>query len=174
MQSILSNDKDERHALQEFAALEFQLNSAEEIRLQQHLDTLKQDMHVSATELASLQSRLCDREASVQMKTAEAQQLKTQLTECKHALESARLMGDQWQQRAEQFEADRQQAAANVRKAEKEVDLIAQENASLVRQVNYIKKRLLAHTPQLEASAPEIAKLARELQAWCDKESAQK
>lgn len=63
--------KDERHALQEFAALEFQLNSAEEIRLQQHLDTLKQDMHVSATELASLQSRLCDREASVQMKTAE-------------------------------------------------------------------------------------------------------
>lgn len=65
----------------------------------------------------------------------QAQQLKTQLTECKHALESARLMGDQWQQRAEQFEADRQQAAANVRKAEKEVDLIAQENASLVRQV---------------------------------------
>lgn len=37
-----------------------------------------------------------------------------------------------------------------------------------------MRTRLWAHQAHLETAVPDIAKLARELQAWCEKEGAQR
>ena len=58
--------------------------------------------------------------------------------------------------------------------ARSQVDLIAAENEVMFRQLNYVRARLVGALAPLDAAAPEIGKLARELQAWCDREAAQR
>lgn len=39
-------------------------------------------------------------------------------------------------------------------------------------QLNFVRTRLMGQLPALDASVPDIGKLGRELQSWCDREAA--
>lgn len=41
-------------------------------------------------------------------------------------------------------------------------------------QVNFVRTRLMGQLANLDMAVPDIAKLARELQSWCDREAAQR
>lgn len=64
---------------------------------------------------------------------------------------------------AERYDRDRITVASNLEKAEKEVDVLAQEVGSLSRRLNYVSGKLSSELPVLEMSVPSIARLAREL-----------
>lgn len=42
------------------------------------------------------------------------------------------------------------------------------------RQLNFVRTRLMGQLTNLDGSVPDIGKLARELQSWCDRETAQR
>ncbi|GAB4821278.1 hypothetical protein N2152v2_008324 [Parachlorella kessleri] len=174
LRTVVHYDGSERQKLQEFTALEFELQTKEEVNLRQQAEELQAVGQQRAAELVEARHNLAQIETALQQREVKARQLEEQLAEAREALAAATSQAGELRHKAEQFDRDRQQAAANVRKAEREVDLIAQENASFFRQVNYVRTRLVAHLPQLESSVPEIAKLARELQTWCDKEAHQR
>lgn len=80
-------------------------------------------------------SRGCASCADACLACPQVERLQQQLAEAQSAVEAAGAQVAEWRAHAEQYDRDRQQAAANVRKAEREVDLIAQENSVMFRQV---------------------------------------
>jgi hypothetical protein len=60
------------------------------------------------------------------------------------------------------------------RRADRELELVLQDNERMFRQLNFVRTRLMGQLGSLDPAVPDIGKLARELQSWCDREAAQR
>jgi len=74
----------------------------------------------------------------------------------------------EWKAEAQRLKKDRDIAAENVAKAEREFDLLAEENTALFRQIQYVKMRLAGSVDVLDHAVPAVGRLARDLATWCE------
>ncbi|EFN54553.1 hypothetical protein CHLNCDRAFT_135347 [Chlorella variabilis] len=157
--AVLAFEARERRELGEFAALEHQLLAERERVLTGEAAQWRTDAAAAASQLADVRQRL-------------VKLLRGELEAAQAATAGAAVLTAEWRHKAEQFDRDRQAAAANIRKAERELELVAQDNERMFRQLNFVRTRLMGQLGSLDPAVPDIGKLARELQSWCDREAA--
>ena len=175
LERALARQRDERRQMEEFCATEVELLWEQEAGLREQLGTLSGSRGQHAALLSDERSKLMELHRVLDSRERDAGALKTAADKAKQQLD-------------EQTRA-LQQAAANVRAAEAEVDLIHQSNEQYFRyvcfasehhnwvfiaspppQINYVRGQLVQHASALEG-VPAVAHLVQELSTWCDKET---
>ncbi|KAL4424412.1 hypothetical protein ABPG77_005655 [Micractinium sp. CCAP 211/92] len=174
LEAVLSFEDRERRELAEFTALEHGILTEAQRGAAGEAAQWRADAHAAAAQLADARGRLVETDAALLQRDEEVRQLRAELEAAQAATEAAAQLAGEWRQRADQFDRDRQAAAANIRKAERELELVAQDNERMFRQLNFVRTRLVGQLAGLDLSVPDIGKLARELQSWCDREAAQR
>lgn len=116
------------------------------------------------------QARADEHAALLEYLTLERQAEADERDEAERRLQHAQQAAVQWEDLARQYDTDRTAVAENVAKAEREVDLLAEENTALFRQINYLRSKLVANMAALDHAVPVVGRLARDLSAWCEKE----
>ncbi|PRW45632.1 large adhesin [Chlorella sorokiniana] len=174
LEAVLAFEARHRDELCEFAAEEHQVLTSAEASLAAEAARWKAEAAAAAAQLGEARQRLVDTDAALLQRDEEVSQLREELEAAQGAAAQAAELTAEWRGRADAFDRDRQAAASNIRKAERELELVAQDNERLFRQLNFVRARLIGQLPNLDAAVPDIGKLARELQSWCDREAVQR
>ncbi|KAI7838461.1 hypothetical protein COHA_007724 [Chlorella ohadii] len=174
LEAVLAFEARQRNGLQEFTAEEHQVLTSAEASLTAEAAQYKADAAAAAAQLGEARQRLVDLDAALLQRDEQVQRLQEELEAAQSAAARAAELTAEWRGRAEAFDRDRQAAASNIRKAERELELVAQDNERLFRQLNFVRTRLIGQLANLDAAVPDVGKLARELQSWCDREAAQR
>ncbi len=153
LQHVIQREAHERAQLEEFCATEMSLLWEQEAALRSQLEDLTgaRGEHVlqlsdERTKVAEMSMALASRDKDTGALRAQAEQAQ------RHVAEQAQAL---------------QQAAANVRAAEAEVDMVNQSNEQYFRYINYIRGQLVQHAGGDQA----LVKLGQELETWCATES---
>ena len=109
----------------------------------------------------ALQNKVRSLQAVLQMVTSEKEAL-TQFSCMERDLEKK-----EWEQDKKKIEMlEKQKSEASGRYSQAEVDALVAENDTLLRKMRYVTKKLSAYQSDLDAAAPQIGHLSRELQRW--------
>ena len=135
--------------LREELAREKTRNQLLEARLKgfQAADEVKELEHASLMEFLALEKTILTEEIS-------------RRDEC---AQKAETLANEAAEKAVKYDNDRMAAASNLNKAEREVDLLAEEVEALTRRLHYVSGRLMSEITLLESYAPSTARLAKEL-----------
>ena len=171
LQLVAAWDASERAMLDAFAAKEWQILTEQERELVMAVGQAEEQLSIVQTEAAAAMQRAADTEAALAKANAALAAAREEAQATQEAVAAAEQQATEWRVQAAEMDRDRQAAAANLRKAEREVDLVAQENEALFRQINFVRSRLAAQQG-LDLACPELGKLARELSAWYEREAA--
>lgn len=128
--------------------------------LQSTVQRLKQTIKEKEQEHASLMEYLA---LEKHLEQQENDQMKGLIQEMEQTVQKSHLKAQEWQDIALQYEQDRQKAAENVNKAEQEVDLLAEENTRMARQLKYVHNKVSAYLATIDHAAPALLRLVREI-----------
>lgn len=146
LERVLNWEARERANLEEFCATEVSLLWEQETALRTQLEDLAGARGEHVMQLSDERSKLVEMSMALASRDKDTGALRVQAEQQAQAL---------------------QQAAANVRAAEAEVDLVGQSNEQYFRYINYVRGQLNQHNNGDQA----LAKLAQELETWCAAES---
>ncbi|KAK9842257.1 hypothetical protein WJX81_002922 [Elliptochloris bilobata] len=165
VERMLEREVRERSELGEFASLEHAAEAEAGARARAQVTELLAADGARAEQLKAALAELAAARVALQDRDAQVAALTQAHAGCGAAASAAAREAAALRQKAAQLAADRQQAAANLRRAENEVDLISAGNEQMFRYINYVRGRLAAAAPALGAAAPELLGLTRDLSA---------